>query len=69
MWRALRSFLPRSILGGRRLESVLESPTIKSVVEVNSRLYDLAQDPEYAPVMTARSHLTFKVPLPRRMFL
>jgi len=56
--KSLESLSPDIHLGGKKLSKVLENPTMQSIVETNARIYDLADDPKYAPVMTAQSQLT-----------
>jgi len=48
----------KAYLGGERIENLLENPTIKTIVEANTKVYELTEHPEYQHVMTATSHLT-----------
>lgn len=45
-------------LDGKKVESLLENPVTRSVVEATAKLYELAADPQHERVMTANSHLT-----------
>jgi len=49
---------PKVYLGGNRLNSLMENPTTRSVIEANVQVYELAQRPEFQDVMTAKSHLS-----------
>ena len=52
---------PRVYLNGKRIENILENPTTKSVINATARTFDMASDPKYKDIMTARSHLTGEV--------
>ncbi len=49
---------PRLFMGGKRIERLTEHPVTKGVIEATARVYELTMDPQYADIMTARSHLT-----------
>lgn len=49
---------PRLFMGGKKIERLTEHPVTKGVIEATARVYELTTDPQYADIMTARSHLT-----------
>ena len=49
---------PRLFLGGNKVDDVLNHPVMCSVVEATAKMYSMAEEPEYADIMTATSHLT-----------
>jgi 4-hydroxybutyryl-CoA dehydratase / vinylacetyl-CoA-Delta-isomerase len=51
---------PRLFLGGEKVESVVDNPVMKSVVDATAKMFELALDPAHQEVMTATSHLTGK---------
>lgn len=51
---SLKDLKPRIFLGGRQVD-LLENPTTMTVVRANAKVYDLAHEPEFAPIMTADS--------------
>jgi len=48
---------PRVFMNGRRVESVLENPNTRTVVEANKASYEWALDPRYRDIMTCHSPL------------
>lgn len=55
---SLQKLSPRAFLGGKRIENILTNPTTKSIIEGTARSFELANDPQYKDLLTARSHLT-----------
>lgn len=49
---------PRLFMGGKRIERLTEHPVTRAVIEATARVYDLTLDPNYAGILTAKSHLT-----------
>ena len=47
----------RVFLNGKRIENLLDNPVTRSVVNATAKIYELANDPRYEEVMTAKSHL------------
>jgi 4-hydroxybutyryl-CoA dehydratase/vinylacetyl-CoA-Delta-isomerase len=54
---SLGNMRPRVFMNGRRVESVLENPNTRTVVEANKASYRWALDPEYRDIMTCHSPL------------
>jgi len=49
---------PKVYLGGKRVNSILDNPTTKSIIDGTARSFEMASDPRYEHILTARSHLT-----------
>ncbi len=49
---------PRLFMGGKKIEKLTEHPVTKGVIDATARVYELTMDPQYADIMTAKSHLT-----------
>ncbi len=49
---------PRLFIGGKKIEKLTEHPVTKGVIDATARVCDLTTDPEYAEIMTAKSHLS-----------
>jgi len=49
---------PRLFIGGTKVEDLSAHPITKGVIDATAKIYELTQDPQYADIMTARSHLT-----------
>ena len=54
---SVRELKPRVYLNGRRVDSILENPVTKTVVDSMAKVYEMTQDPAYQNVMTAYSPL------------
>jgi len=52
---SVKRLRPRVYLNGRRVDSILENPVTKTVVDSIAKVYEMAQDPAYKDVMTAHS--------------
>ena len=52
---------PRLFFGGKRVEKLNDHPVSIGVVDATARVYELTTDPEYAGIMTAKSHLTGEI--------
>ncbi|MBU1740897.1 MAG: aromatic ring hydroxylase, partial [Proteobacteria bacterium] len=55
---SIKRMSPRVFMNGKRVESVLDNPNTRTVVEANMASYQWALDPESALIMTAQSPLT-----------
>lgn len=55
---SLRALKIRAYVGGERVESVVDHPSIAPHINTVAKTYELAHDPEHREVMTAASHLT-----------
>jgi len=51
----VRQLKPRVYLNGRRVESILENPVTRTIVEAVAKIYEITLDPKYREVMTAYS--------------
>ena len=49
---------PKLFFGGKKVERLNDHPISKGVIDATARVYELTEDPEYADIMTAKSHLT-----------
>ena len=49
---------PRLFIGGKKIENLTEHSVTKGVIDATARVYELTMDPEYAEIMTAKSHLS-----------
>jgi 4-hydroxybutyryl-CoA dehydratase/vinylacetyl-CoA-Delta-isomerase len=49
---------PRLFIGGKKVEDLRAHPISKGVIDATAKIYEITQDPRYADIMTARSHLT-----------
>lgn len=65
MLRTAREYLegvsrrePRVYLGGKRVNSLIDHPVTRTVVEATAKVFELTLDPRYQEVMTATSHLS-----------
>jgi 4-hydroxybutyryl-CoA dehydratase/vinylacetyl-CoA-Delta-isomerase len=54
---SLKVFKPVVFMNGKRVESVLENPNTRTVVEANKASYRWALDPRYEATMTCHSPL------------
>lgn len=54
---SLKNFKPVVFMNGKRVDSVLENPNTRTVVEANKASYRWALDPKYSEIMTCRSPL------------
>ena len=54
---SLKKMRPRVFMNGVRVESVLDNPNTRTVVESNKMSYEWALDPEFSHVMTSHSPL------------
>jgi hypothetical protein len=54
---SLKGRKPRVFMNGKRVDSVLENPNTRTVVEANKASYQWALDPKYKDIMTCRSPL------------
>jgi len=52
---SLKQLKPRVYLNGEKVDSIVDNPVTKSVVEAMAKIYDMAQDPRYENIMTAHS--------------
>jgi 4-hydroxybutyryl-CoA dehydratase/vinylacetyl-CoA-Delta-isomerase len=57
---SLKKLAPRAYLGGKRIKSILQSPTAISIMEGTARSYEMSNDPLYKDTLTTKSHLTSK---------
>ena len=55
---SLRLLKPRIFMNGKKVESILENPNTRTVVEANKASYEWALDPATSHIMTAYSPLT-----------
>ena len=55
---SLRELSIRAYVGGERVESIVDSPSIAPHINTVAKTYELAHRPEHRDVMTAESHLT-----------
>jgi len=53
----VKKLKPNVYLNGRRVDSILENPVTKTIVDSMAKIYEMTQDPEYKNVMTAYSPL------------
>ncbi|AET69181.1 aromatic ring hydroxylase [Desulfosporosinus orientis DSM 765] len=51
---SMKAYNPKIFLGGKRV-NLHENPTTLTVLRANARVYELAEDPQYADIMTAAS--------------
>lgn len=51
---SMKAYNPRIFLGGKQV-NLHENPTTLTVLRANARVYELAEDPRYAEIMTALS--------------
>ena len=56
--QSIQEMKRKAYLGGKRIENLMENPTIRTIAEANAKVYELAELPEYQDIMTATSHLT-----------
>lgn len=49
---------PRLFIGGKKVEDLCAHPITRGVIDATAKIYELTQDPHYADIMAARSHLT-----------
>lgn len=54
---SLKKMRPRVFMNGARVESILDNPNTRTVVESNKMSYEWALDPEFSQVMTSHSPL------------
>ena len=54
---SLKGRKPRVFMNGKRVDSVLENPNTRTVVEANKASYQWALDPKYKDIMTCQSPL------------
>lgn len=54
---SLKGRKPKVFMNGKRVDSVLENPNTRTVVEANKASYQWALDPKYKDIMTCRSPL------------
>ncbi|MCL6638750.1 MAG: aromatic ring hydroxylase [Firmicutes bacterium] len=54
---SMKAYNPRIFLGGKQV-NLHENPTTLTVLRANARVYELAEDPQYAEIMTADSPFT-----------
>ena len=45
-------------INGKKVEKLLSHPVSKSMVDATAKIYELALEPQYQEIMTAKSHLT-----------
>ncbi|MGN8714139.1 4-hydroxyphenylacetate 3-hydroxylase N-terminal domain-containing protein, partial [Hornefia butyriciproducens] len=57
---SLRRLKTRVYMFGEQVENWVDHPIIRPSINSVAMTYDLAQDPEYADLMTAKSSLTGK---------
>ena len=55
--KSVRKLKPRVYLNGRRVDSILENPVTKTVVDAMAKVYEMTQNPKYEDVMTVYSPL------------
>lgn len=55
---SIKRLSPRVYLGGKRIESIIDNPTTKSIIEGTAKNFEMASDPQYEGILTASSHLT-----------
>ena len=55
---SLRALNLEVYMFGERVASVVDDPIIRPSMNAVAKTYELAHDPKYADLMTARSHLT-----------
>ena len=55
---SLRQLKLKIYMGGKRLEDPVDHPMIRPSMNAVAKTYELAHHPEYAPIMTAVSHLS-----------
>ena len=56
--QSLRELSIRAYIGGERVESIAEHPSVAPHINAVAKTYELAHMPEHEAVMTATSHLT-----------
>jgi len=54
---SLENLSPKIFMNGKRVDSVLENPNTRTVVEANKASYQWAMDPQYKDIMSCRSPL------------
>ena len=55
---SLRKLNTRVYLFGEKIENWVDHPMIRPSIDCVAMTYELAQDPQYEDLMTAKSHLT-----------
>lgn len=55
---SIEKMVPRVYIGGKWVKNLLEHPVTRSMVNANSMIYALAEDPKNKEVMVPNSHLT-----------
>ena len=55
---SLRKLNTRVYMFGEKIENWVDHPMIRPSINCVAMTYDLAQDPQYEDLMTAKSHLT-----------
>ncbi|HDN74506.1 MAG TPA: 4-hydroxybutyryl-CoA dehydratase, partial [Archaeoglobus sp.] len=55
---SLRKYKPTIYFLGRKIESVVDEPMFRPHIHSAAMTYELAHDPRYEDIMTAKSHLT-----------
>ncbi len=58
---SLRQYKPKVFVDGRRIESVVDEPSLRPGVNAVGLTYDYALRPEYAPIMTATQNSTGEI--------
>ncbi len=57
-YRFIESLQCNYYINGKKVQKLLSHPVSKSMVDATAKIYELALDPRYEEVMTAKSHLT-----------
>lgn len=57
---SLRKLNTRVYMFGEKVDNWVDHPIIRSSINCVAQTYELAQDPEYADLMTAKSNITGK---------
>jgi len=52
---SVKKLKPKVYLNGKRVDSILENPVTKTVVDSMAKIYEMTKDPKYENVMTAYS--------------
>jgi 4-hydroxybutyryl-CoA dehydratase/vinylacetyl-CoA-Delta-isomerase len=55
---SVAKFKSNVYVGGEKVDNILDHPVTRTVVDANSKCYELALNPQHKAIMTATSHLT-----------
>lgn len=56
--QSLRRMKPAVYVDGEKVENFVDHPLIRPAINITAKMYAMAEDPDYAELMTATSHLT-----------